>query len=281
MTNLEAYHYIVEALQDKFEQRESMMISKALMQELFAIKDFNSEVVFLYRAQLVPVIHRVLDGEPLAYITGLSHFYGLIFHVNGHVLIPRPETEELVRTILEHHPHRGRQLDVLDIGVGSGCIGITLKKMRPPWRVSGLEWSMDALNVARNNAKRMKVLFPVFRVDFLDEAYWGNLGKYDIIVSNPPYVSTDDASFIDEHVKRYEPLEALFPDGDDALVFYKKITHFCKVHLNPTGSVYVEINEFLAAQTMALFEECFASVTLVMDMSDKPRIIVASQYLNQ
>ncbi len=278
MTHKEAFDYFISAIIDHFGAGEARSIVKIIFEDLFLTKDFVSSNLFDRAGYLDSVIHRLLDDEPVAYITGSTLFYGLTLSVNPHVLVPRPETEELVRIVLAANQHKGRQLDVLDIGVGSGCIGLALKKNRPSWRVFGVEWSLDAINVARNNAKRIRLDFPIFRLDFLDEGSWHSLGKFDVIVSNPPYIPRAEQRYMSANVLKFEPEMALYPDGVDPLIFYRQLVKFCAKGLKQQGVVFVEINEFFELETKEIFYQCFGNVHIEKDMSNKPRILVASNY---
>lgn len=279
MKVLDAVTKVKESLQQRYELREANNIIRSLFQDLYSITNLSSGTLLTEHqlSQLETAIEKLQDGMPIDYVTGVTYFYGYKFMVNKNVLIPRPETEELIYWIERDLKKLKKQYDIIDIGTGSGCIPISLKKKMPWTRVFGVEKSLDALNVSRINAKKLDVLLELFRVDFLDESYWGLFGKFDVIVSNPPYISYDEIDRVGLNTLSHEPEIALFVEESDPLVFYRKIINFSKVHLKDNGRIYVEINEFLDKETMKLFMEHFDKVTLKNDLQNKPRMIKASR----
>jgi len=176
--------------------------------------------------------------------------------------------------VLEDLKGKNLQYDLIDIGTGSGCIPITLKKKMPSLRVFGVETSLDALNVARINAKRFDIEFPVYMFDFLDEGYWKNLSTYDIIVSNPPYVANSERDKMNHHVLDYEPNLALFTPDDNYLIFYEKVAEFGKSHLKDGGTIYMEMNEFKVPEIKEVFEVAgYKHIDVRMDLQGKERMI--------
>ncbi|MEL6390273.1 MAG: peptide chain release factor N(5)-glutamine methyltransferase [Bacteroidota bacterium] len=216
----------------------------------------------------------LIAGVPVQYLTGVAHFYDFQYFVNRHVLIPRPETEELVHWILSDHKVDRSQKDVLDIGTGSGCILLSLKKKHPTFRIFGIESSMDAYNVTRINAKRHRLQMQGYRFDFLDQDVWSELGKWNIIVSNPPYIAASEIDVMDQGVKQHEPAEALFA-LEDPLIFYRSIIAFSEDHLHDNGLIYVEINQYLSEETAHLFIDAGFRIDLREDMQGNPRMIKA------
>lgn len=264
------------ALSPFYEERELQNITSIIFEDIFHVTNLEKERAFTKeeKDQVGEIVHRLKEGEPIAYITGKVNFFGYDFMVNKNVLIPRPETEELVHWISSDLTSK-KQLDVLDVGTGSGCIPITLKKKHATLRVFGVEFSLDALNVARINGRKLGVPMELFRLDFLDKGYWHLLGVFDIIVSNPPYIPFEEVEKISLSTLKYEPEIALFVENDDPLVFYKRIIEFSKDHLQDTGCIYVEVNEFLADITQLLFRTAFVHVELKDDLQGKPRMIKA------
>jgi len=194
------------------------------------------------------------------------------FYVNEHVLIPRPETEELIELIIKTNNPIS---NILDIGTGSGCIPITLKKKIPHTTIVTIDVSEDALVVAKKNAAELNVEIELNQLNFLDETNWNELGIFDIIVSNPPYIKQSEIINMQPNVVANEPHIALFVADDDALVFYRKIAAFGKTHLTINGKIFVEINEALGNETISLFEEFGYRAELKKDMQGKNRMIVA------
>lgn len=213
---------------------------------------------------------------PIQYQLGTTHFYGLEFEVNENVLIPRPETEELVQWILQDCAKikLTPEFSILDIGTGSGCIPISLKKNLPQATVSAIDVSEKALEVAQRNAKwnGADIYFVLKNILETD-----NLGvNYDIIVSNPPYVRHLEKQEIKKNVLDYEPHLALFVADDDALIFYRKIAELALKNLRSNGKLYFEINQYLGAETVALLKDLgFQNVELRKDMFGNDRMILA------
>ena len=241
------------------------------------------------------IVSDLKSYKPIQYILGETEFYGLPFLVNENVLIPRPETEELVDWIVKevesgkkstkyevgsmssllttHHS----PLTILDIGTGSGCIPIALKKNLPESEVSAIDVCSEALHTATINAVNNETDINFQLLDFLDESKWNELSKYDIIVSNPPYIKTTEANTMSKHVLEFEPHKALFVPDEDALLFYRKIADFALQHLQPNGAVYVEINQQLGKETVELFQQKGFYVELKKDMSGNERMVKASR----
>jgi len=221
---------------------------------------------------------RLQSYEPIQYILGDTEFYGLLFKVNSSVLIPRPETEELVSWIIEENKTK-EGISILDIGTGSGCIAITLAKHLPKAKVFALDVSRSALEVAKKNAVLNAVDVHFIEADILklnaenkNQKPW-DLG-FDVVVSNPPYVRELEKELMTANVLKHEPHLALFVSDDDALIFYRKITQFSKQRLNAKGQLFFEINEYLGKETKLLMEnEGFKAITLEQDVFDKDRMI--------
>lgn len=219
-------------------------------------------------------VQRLLHNEPLQYVLGEADFYDLVFAVNPNVLIPRPETEELVQLILSHH--LDKKFSILDIGTGSGCIPISLKKHLPKAHVSGCDISREALALAKANAQRNGVEVNFFYCDILNKNHWSE-NHYDVVVSNPPYVLNADKKTMRPNVLDFEPHLALFVADDDPLVFYKVIADFALQALNASGHLYFEIHEAYGAATQELLEtKGFKNVIVHQDVFGKVRMISAS-----
>lgn len=199
--------------------------------------------------------------KPIQYILGQAHFFGLEFCVNEHTLIPRPETEELVQWILDtvKKSSTTEKLRILDIGTGSGCIPIALKKNIPNAEVFAIDISEKALEVARKNAEINEVEIQFVQADVLKlenlSLHQENPKSFDIIVSNPPYVRNLEKAAMQKNVLEYEPDSALFVEDDDPLVFYHKIANLAKANLQPNGSLYFEINQYLGKEMVDLLQE--------------------------
>ncbi|WP_422348230.1 peptide chain release factor N(5)-glutamine methyltransferase [Flagellimonas sp.] len=212
--------------------------------------------------------------EPLQYILGTAHFMDLDFKANEHVLIPRPETEELVEWVISDcQVERSRDLRILDIGTGSGCIAIALAKKFPDANVYALDVSEKAIGVAKENAKLNGVDVTFVHQDILNPDFKLEL-EFDVIVSNPPYVRELEKVEIKNNVKKYEPHVALFVQDEDPLLFYKTITQFAISHLGKKGKLYFEINQYLGKETQALLEaHNFLEIELRKDIFGNDRML--------
>ena len=219
------------------------------------------------------IISRLERHEPIQYVLGECSFYGLMFYVNPSVLIPRPETGELVEHILNNH--RESNLRLLDIGTGSGCIAITLAQKLLHARVSAIDISPEAIATAERNARRNGVEIHFQCVDLFDPQLMFH-DPFDLIVSNPPYVRQSEKSEMSPNVLDYEPHTALFVPDDDPLLFYRCAARRAKEWLAPGGRLYFEINAALAEEMVALLrEEGYSHVCTWRDMQGKERFAAA------
>lgn len=221
------------------------------------------------------ILNRLVNQEPVQYILNQTYFCGLPFVLNSNVLIPRPETEELVYWVVSKFSSKSKDsLKILDIGTGSGCIAVSLAKLLPKANVSALDISKDALQTARENAIRNHV-----RIDFIaaDILKTGSLDTvFDVIVSNPPYVCNAEKSKMRKNVMNFEPHEALFVPDANPLIFYEKITDLAIKSLNQNGQLFFEINEAYGNEVFDLLtEKGFSEVELKADLYGKNRMVKA------
>lgn len=299
MTWQEQYQHLRQALTAAHEPSEAEAIAALVVEHVGKkkLQQLKQENISAEETQQIDrILQQLLTHRPLQYVLNEAWFYGLKFEVNESVLIPRPETEELVDWIVrevksgkwkveneEKHTPRptpssdGSPLTILDIGTGSGCIPIALKKNLPETEVSAVDVCSDALYTATTNAVSNETDINFQLLDFLDESKWNELSKYDIIVSNPPYIKTTEANSMSKHVLEFEPHKALFVPDEDALLFYRKIADFALQHLQPNGAVYVEINQQLGKETVELFQQKGFAVELRKDMSGNERMVKASR----
>lgn len=261
----------------------------------------NEPISALQLQTLQTITAQLLQHKPIQQIIGYTWFAGEKFLVNEHVLIPRPETDELVSWIVEDKKHK-KNLSIIDIGTGSGCIAISLAMQLKQANIFGIDVSEKALDIAKQNAERIlhytakehrisqnienlfasqsnnsfkvtsKIQFQ--QINFLDSTSWQVLPKFDIIISNPPYIKQSETAQMQQNVLQYEPHEALFVPNNNALIFYKAIAQFAKNHLKPNGSVYVEINEALGKETEAVFTNEGFKTMLRKDLQGKDRMIL-------
>jgi release factor glutamine methyltransferase len=227
------------------------------------------------------ILSELKTGKPIQYILGKTEFYGLPFLVNPSVLIPRPETEELVEGVIHSINNRKRSVDVdkgriLDVGTGSGCIAIAIKKNLPVFEVSAIDISTAALQTARENAALNEVDINFIEADILNLNAEMGSHKYEIIISNPPYVTLHDKTQMHHNVVDFEPHTALFVPENDPLLFYNAIADFAKINLTPNGFLFFEINESYGSEVVNLLRaKGFLNIELKKDMSDRDRMIRA------
>lgn len=226
------------------------------------------------RTLLLNAVEDLKAGKPIQYITGKAWFMGGEYKVDGNVLIPRPETEELVDWIIEYAEIIGKPLQILDIGTGSGCIPIALKLALPNCMLAGLDISEGALHIAKQNATLLNADISWMQEDILSTTYLPN--KFDIIVSNPPYIPFKENVNMQVQVKNFEPNIALFVTDQDPLIFYRTIARLGKQYLNPNGQLFFEMHYDQGKALLALFDEMGYTAELRQDMFGKDRMLRAS-----
>ncbi len=220
------------------------------------------------------ILEQLKKEIPIQYILGVTHFYGLEFEVNSAVLIPRPETEELVDWIVQKSKIKNQKskIKILDIGTGSGCIAITLAKNLPNAQVFALDVSEQALSTAKKNAGLNQVTIQFLHQSILETEDLGQ--QFDVIVSNPPYVRELEKQEIKKNVLENEPHLALFVEDNDALIFYRKIARLAQKNLNPQGQLYFEINQYLGQEMLDLLQGMgFKNSELRQDIYGNDRMI--------
>jgi release factor glutamine methyltransferase len=222
-------------------------------------------------SQYVSLFEKLASGLPPQYILGYAWFYGHKFMVGKEVLIPRPETEELVYNCLKIISNNNIK-SALDVGTGSGVIAITIKGKKPNIQMEAVDVSMPALKVAKTNADLLNASIRFVHLNFLSRKQQSLLGQYDLIVSNPPYVGKSESGKMTKSTLAFEPHIALF--AEDPLVFYRELLYFSKEHLNKDGYLLCEINEFLSRETLALFSQEQGKANLLFDLQGKERFIV-------
>ncbi|MGB5498137.1 MAG: peptide chain release factor N(5)-glutamine methyltransferase, partial [Maribacter sp.] len=269
------YHNELDAVykQEEVDSFFYLVIAHYLDLERFILALKPSLVVTKAEEQpLFEALGQLKLEKPIQYILGSTQFMDLEFRVNENVLIPRPETEELVRWVIDDIEFLGKkEINILDIGTGSGCIAISLAKYLKNAKVDALEISENALEVAKQNASlnMVEVGFmqaDIFSLESLEE-------KYDIIVSNPPYVRMLEIEQMESNVIENEPALALFVEDKDPLLFYRKISEFAKANLKKGGCLYFEVNQYLAQETLAIIERDFYEVELQKDMFGNDRML--------
>ena len=272
---------IRDALRENYPDTEALALAKMLLVEVFGFSTLelyggkDKEISGKHRDVLDEMIRRLKKNEPIQYIIGIETFGGLTFEVNQNVLIPRPETRELVEWIAEDC-----QLEdpckILDIGTGSGCIAISLAKLLEQAEVEAWDVSEGALQVARRNAERNQVDVLFRKMDVLGDVPEGML--YDVIVSNPPYIAEKEKSQMEHNVLDWEPSIALFVPDEDPLLFYRRIAQLGGSMLKKGGSLYYEINQAYGQETMEMLASMgYQSIELRKDAWGNDRMVKAKR----
>lgn len=271
--------YIKQALGNHFQPEEIRSLTHLILKDICNLEPHqillhkDKDLSEATREEIKTIVERLRAHEPIQYILGTASFYGYSFKVTPAVLIPRPETEELVDLIV--HEEKAENLRLIDIGTGSGCIAISLaKQLRYP-TVSALDISEKALEVARNNAETNQAEVRFIQQDILNSEDL-EIEKQDIIVSNPPYVMNQEMEAMKQNVLAYEPHNALFVPDEDPLLFYRTIALFGIRNLKDGGRLYFEINSALGQETKELLSELgYHDCKLIKDLSQRDRIIKA------
>lgn len=264
-------------LAEKFPQREAEQLMRILLEDLFGI-DWNQQLMNpdlrideLQHYQLGEAVKRILAGEPVQYVTGIARFNDLLLKVSPAVLIPRPETEELVLKIGTCLP-KEKPIRIWDIGTGSGCIAIALAKHFPNAEVVAFDVSEEALQIARENAESNGAKVTFVQDDVLNPTSDYFTQPVDLVVSNPPYVCDSERAAMEANVLDWEPENALFVPDDDPLRFYRQVLALAKRQLNPDGQVWFEINARMGEEMVELCHEMgFSNAEVLADFAERPR----------
>lgn len=288
----EAEQYAKDRLAGIYDASEAATITDWLMEHITHLSRSGRlsgrDADFESKEQLDGYLERLLQHEPVQYVLNKAWFQGMKLYVDKNVLIPRPETEELAEWItgdvkasrpevFERSPGADltTALKILDVGTGSGCIALALKKHMPRAEVWGCDDSDAALNVARRNGSELDIRVDFQGVNFLDRAQQKLLPSVDIIVSNPPYIPFRNRQEMKPNVVNFEPHVALFVPDEDALVFYKALVDFAGHRLHPGGGIYMEIHEELGKDVQHLFEAAGFLIEIKKDMQGKERMVKA------
>lgn len=268
--------HFTEVLSKAFPQREAEQLMRIMLEDLFGI-DLKRQLMeprlrideFQY-SLLKHAVEDLLEGKPVQYVTGKAWFDGLLFHVDESVLIPRPETEELVQKVASEWPS-DKAFRIWDVGTGSGCIAIALAQRFPLSEVKAFDVSAQALATAQRNAESNMV-----KVDFIcddvlhpQSEVWSQ--PVDLVISNPPYIRESEKAFMEHNVLDYEPSSALFVTDEDPLLFYRQILILAKPQLTPGGAVWFEINEAMGEEMAQLSHEMGLVMEVSEDYNGKPR----------
>jgi len=299
MTILEFKRHFKAELSELYTESESAFLCSVFVEKIVGFDSFHQrrfshqELLIQDEQDLLQVISELKTNKPYQHILGETEFYGMKFFVNEDVLIPRPETEELLEfaihkikqqsvilneaqgneeSLSSDSSSRGitkKAVKILDIGTGSGVIPLVLKKHFPQTEVTSIDFSEKALEIAKKNAAFHELTINFIHADYLNF----DLGQnFDIIISNPPYIGIEEEYEIADSVKEFEPKMALFSPTSDALIFYRKIAEDAKVYLNDNGLLFLEINQKLGPETLELYNT-FSEVQLIKDLSENDRFI--------
>lgn len=263
-------------LEKVYDRREAESISYLLLEDIFQVSksDILLDNQMSYDSvKLQSCIKRLLDYEPIQYVTELTYFYGRKFQLQKGALIPRPETEELIGLIIREN--KIHQPKIVDIGVGSGCIALSLA-LELMGEVYGTDISDDAIAIARNNAKSLQADISLINHNILSEDLAEN--ELDILVSNPPYIPERERTSMNKNVLSFEPEKALFVSDDDPIVFYKRIGDCGLTSLKKGGKLYFEIHENFGEQVKSYLENIgYLEVKVIKDMQGKDRMVRATK----
>ena len=281
MTILEAYMLFTQKLKMIYEDREAENISDWVFEKVTGLKRWErrenqyQQLEENQSNQIEIYLEELLQHKPVQYVLNEAWFYKMKFFVDENVLIPRPETEELVEWVISDFKNQkdSKPTNILDIGSGSGCISIALKNELTGINVTAIDVSKKAVAVAEQNAQRLKVNIHFLQINFLNENEWRSLPIYDSIISNPPYIPMIEKEMLSKNVTEFEPDVALFVENNDPTIFYKKIAAFAKDHLKKDGKIYVETHEEYAKEVKAVFEDAGYLAEIKKDIYGKERMV--------
>lgn len=280
MTIKEAEIYAKDKLKFHYDKKEISGLLRIIFEDAFEInqikliadaKEKFGEINFL---RLKKILNRLKNSEPIQHIIGFTYFYEYKFFVNKNVLIPRWETEELVELILNDFAKTDKKIRIIDIGTGSACIAVSLAKNLENSDIYALDISRKALETASENAKINKVKINFVQKNILKHQQINFKNKFDIIVSNPPYVKNSEKKTLQKQVVEYEPNNAIFVPDENHLCFYIAISDFALNNLTKKGKLYVEINEKHGNEIVKLFKnKGFENIKLIKDINEKNRFV--------
>ena len=291
MTIQDAYKQLSLSLQSVYERREATNIAGIVIENLTGFSntgriihkhdDLNENQL----ERFYQISTDLLSHKPIQYVLHEAYWCGMKLYVDESVLIPRPETEELAALIMEDISRQQSAISkqpsvisLLDIGTGSGCIAIAIKKNRQNAEVCATDISDNALRVARRNAEEQQTDIHFSAANILDEQQWNRFSEFDYIVSNPPYIAMNEAAFMNDNVLKYEPHDALFVTDENPLLFYDAIASFGLLHLKAGGKLFFEINEAFGNETAELLrKKNYTNVQIKKDLQGKNRMIKAEK----
>ncbi len=271
--------HLLGKLRQIYAENESESIARLILEHIgyplsLILRDPDQVPASPAHAQINEIVAEIHTGKPIQYILGYTHFCDLKIKVDKNVLIPRPETEELVEEIKARVTRPIQK--IIDMGTGSGCIALALKQYFPESEVWAVDFSKEALIVAAENERINKLQVNWRDMDLLNDRSFDQSIRFNLVVSNPPYVMENERKLMDRNVTAFEPESALYVEDHDPLIFYRAIASFCSRHLAENGELWVEINEQLGRETALLFTSLgFARVRILKDIHEKERFIHA------
>lgn len=282
MTIKELYRHFLLQLQKIYSMDEATHISDWVFEKMVSlkrtdiIKNPNKAITPDAENRIQQKLKELLTHKPVQYVLGEAWFYNMKLTVDENVLIPRPETEELVEQLIKDRRSRLTDPAILDIGTGSGCIPIAIKKNLPAAIITSIDISEKAIGLAKKNAALHNAHINFMQTDFLDEKSRNALPFFNIIISNPPYIPLREKEKLDKNVTAFEPHLALFVANGSPLIFYETIAAFGKTNLLPNGKIYLETHEDYAKEVASLFMKDYQTVMIKKDIYGKERMVLAT-----
>ena len=277
------FRNFIQQLQQIYSAHESANITDMCFEKIAGItksdviKNPDFSLSTIHFKNLEAALAELLLHKPIQYVLGEAWFYKLKFKVDESVLIPRPETEELVNEVFDFIKYNSSK-KIIDIGTGSGCIPITIKKEFPENIITAVDVDEKAIAIATQNATTHHTEINFVQMNFLDKNNWNVFEKFDIVISNPPYIPIAEKELMDKNVISYEPHLALFVPDEQPLVFYKAIALFSKMHLAENGKIFMEVHENLAREVSDFFSQHQFQTEIKKDIFEKERMVMATHY---
>ena len=277
------YRNFIRELQQIYSAHEAANITDMCFEKIAGITksdviknpDFSLSAIHL--KNLEAALDELLLHKPVQYVLGEAWFYKLKFKVDESVLIPRPETEELVNEVFDFIKMNSSKI-IIDIGTGSGCIPISIKKEFPESIITAVDVDEKAIDIAKQNASTHQTEINFVQMNFLNKDNWNAFEKFDVIISNPPYIPIAEKELMDKNVISYEPHLALFVPDEQPLLFYEAIALFSKMHLAENGKIFMEVHENLAREVADLFSQHQFQTEIKKDIFEKERMVMATHY---
>lgn len=279
MTTAQFENEFKTKLKNIYDDREANNIADWVFENVTGLKKLQrrhdqNALSNTQKIQIENYLEELLESKPVQYVLKEAWFYKRKFFVNEDTLIPRPETEELVGWVIHDLKETQKnKIQIIDIGTGSGCIPVSLKLELPDAAVDAVDISEKAILVAQKNANVLKTSINFLQLNFLQNKKWLSLGKYEVIISNPPYIPIREKKILSKNVVDFEPGIALFVENNDPFIFYKKIVEFAQQHLTNDGKIYVEIHEEYASDVKNIFENAGFTATSKKDIYGKERML--------